>query len=66
MHVQRVHSKVVRVHVYSAEHLPEFILLASFLKDFSICLRLVCGFYKLQQMLLVHAGCSVYVCVHLH
>lgn len=66
VHVQRVHCQVVWVHVDSAEHLAEFKLLTSFLKNFTVSLRLVRGLYELQQMLLVHAGCSVYVCVHLH
>lgn len=66
VHVQRVHREVVRVHVDGAEHLPEFELLTSFLKDFSVCLRLVRGLYELEEVLLVHAGCGVYVCVHLH
>lgn len=66
VHVQRVHCQVVWVHVDSAEHLPKFKLLTSFLKDFPLCLHLVRGLDELQQMLLVHAGCSVYVCVHLH
>lgn len=66
VHVQRVHCQVIWVHVDGAEHLPEFELLTSFLKDFTVCLRLVRGLYELQQVLLVHAGCGMYVCVHLH
>lgn len=65
MDVQRVHGEVVGVHFEVAEDLLERDLLAALLQDHAVGLHLVGGLYKLQQMLLVHAGGGVYVCVHL-
>lgn len=65
MHVQRVHGEVVGVHFEGVEDFLERDLLIVFLQDNTICLCLVCGLYKFQQMLLVHASSSVYMCVHL-
>lgn len=65
MHVQRVHGEVVGVHVEVLEDFLECDLLTALLQDDTICLCLVCGLYKFQQMPLVHAGGSVNMCVHL-
>lgn len=65
MDVQRVHGEVVGVHVEGAEDFLQRDLLAALLQDHAVGLHLVGGLYKLQQVLLVHAGGSVYVCVHL-
>lgn len=65
MDVQRVHGEVVGVHVEGSEDFLQRDLLAALLQDHAVGLRLVGGLYKLQQMLLVHAGGGVYVCVHL-
>lgn len=65
MDVQAVHSEVVGVHVEGAEDLLQRDLLAGLLQDHALGLSLVGGLYELQQMLLVHAGGGVDVCVHL-
>lgn len=65
MDVQRVHGEVVGVHVEGAEDFLQSDLLAALFQDHTVGLRLVGGLYKLQQMLLVHAGGGVNVCVHL-
>lgn len=65
VHVQRVYSEVVRVHVEVVKDFLECELLIAFFQDHSICFSLVCGLYESQQMLLVHASGSMYMCVHL-
>lgn len=65
MDVQGVHGEVVRVHVEAAEDLLQRHLLAALLQDHAVGLRLGGGLYKLQQVLLVHAGGGVDVRVHL-
>lgn len=65
MDVQRVHGEVVGIHAEGAEDFLQSDLLAALLQDYAVSLRLVGGLYKLEQMLLVHAGGGVYVCVHL-
>lgn len=66
MHVQRVHCEVVRVHAEVVEDLLECNLLAALLQHHTFFLCLVCGLDKFQQMLLVHASSSMYMCVHLY
>lgn len=66
MDVQRVDSEVVGVHVEGSEDFFQRDLLAALLQDHAVGIHLVGGLYKLQQMLLVHAGGSMYVCVHLN
>lgn len=65
MHVQRINREVVGVHVEVFEDILECDLLTALLQDHTIFLCLVCGLYKLQQMLVIHAGSSVYMSVHL-
>lgn len=65
MHVQGVHGEVIGVHVEFVEDFLELERLTALLQDRAIRLLLVRGLYELQQMLLVHAGSSVNVCVHL-
>lgn len=65
VHVQRVDGEVVGVHVKVVEDFFERDLLAAFLQNHPVRLRLVRALYELQQMLLVHAGSGVYVGVHL-
>lgn len=65
MHIQRVYGEVIRIHVEVAEDTLERDLLTTLLKDHAVCLSLVGGFYKFKQMFLVHAGGSMYMCIHL-
>lgn len=65
MDIQRVHGEVIGVHAELSEDFFERDLLTAFLQHHAVGLFLVCCFYKLQQMPLVHAGSSVYVRVHL-
>lgn len=65
VHIQRVHGEVVGVLGQVVEDFLECDLLIALLQDDTICLSLVCGLYKFQQMFLVHASGSVYMCIHL-
>lgn len=65
MHVQRVYGEVIGVHAEVVEDFLECDLLTALLQDHAICLCLVRGLYKFQQMLLIHASSSMYMCVHL-
>ena len=65
VHVQRVDGEVVWVHAELVEDFLESDFLTVFLQNHSICFGLVCFLYKFQQVLLVHATSSMYMCVHL-
>lgn len=65
MHIQRIDSEIIGVHVEVVEDFFESDLLTASLQNHPVCLCLVCGLYKFQQMLLVHASSSMYMCVHL-
>ena len=65
MHVQRVHSEVIGVHVQVLKHLLQGDLLSILLQDIAVGLSLTGGLDELQKVLLVHAGRCVDVGVHL-
>uniref|UniRef100_A0ABK0KX93 RING finger protein 141 n=1 Tax=Rattus norvegicus TaxID=10116 RepID=A0ABK0KX93_RAT len=65
MNIQRVHCEVVGVHVQAVKHLPQGDLPAELLGHSSVRLCLVCVLDETQQVLLIHAGRCVDVCVYL-
>lgn len=65
MHIQRVHSKVIGMKVETLKQLPHGDLLPFKKVHDSIGIDAVRLFDEAQQMLLVHAGSSVDVGVHL-
>lgn len=65
VHVQRIHSEVVRIHVEVFEDFFQGELLTTLFHDNAVRLCVVCLLYEFQQMLLVHACSSMYVRVDL-
>lgn len=65
MNIQRVHCEVIGVHVQAVKHLPQGDLPAELLGHSSVRLCLVCVLDETQQVLLIHAGRCVDVCVYL-
>lgn len=65
MHVQGVHAQVERCQVHALKHLHERLTFPSLHMNYLLGIFLHGPFDEAQQVLLVHAGRSVNVCVHL-
>lgn len=65
MHVQRVHTQVISSEIHALEHLPQRLLAALLHMHDLLQVSLHCPFDEAQQVLLVHAGRGMDVCVHL-
>lgn len=65
VHVQHVHREVIGREVEGGKHLSQGHLLTIFATHYLIRVSLDCLLDKTQQMLLVHARCSVDVSIHL-
>lgn len=65
MYVQRVHSKVVRVHIEAVKNLLESHLFPCLFQHHTVGIGLVCFLDEGQQVFLRHAGSCMNMCVHL-
>lgn len=65
VHVQRVHSQIVGVHVQAVENLLERHLPPGLFQHNPVSVMVVGFLNEGQEVLLGHAGSRVNVCVHL-
>lgn len=65
MHIQRVHSKVIRVHIEAVENLLESHLFSRLFQHHTVGISLVCFLDEGQQVFLRHAGGCMNMRVHL-
>lgn len=65
MHIQHVHGEVVGGEVHGGKHLRQTHLLTIMATHYLIRISLHCLLDEAQKMLLVHAGCSMDMGIHL-
>lgn len=65
MHVQSVHTQVKGRQIHALKHFHERLTLSSLHMNYLFRILFHGSFYKTQQVLLVHAGRGMYVCVNL-
>lgn len=65
MYIQRVHSKVIRVHVEALENLLEGHLLSILSQNDALRISLICFLDEGKEVFLRHACSCMNMCVHL-
>lgn len=65
VYIQRIHSKVIGVHIEGVENLLESHPFSSLFQHYTVSISLVCFLDECQQVFLRHAGSCMNMRVHL-